>query len=609
MRDAAPWSVIGANSPPKRVATVFGLILVVLGLAGLLATRPVIDFVYTNYGLGSGPLARHLIFGEIYSLERYRELAILWAAWPSFLVAVVGVLVASSPLLPKHIWMGAYERRWEVGLWTIAIVGLLFRSRAYLEDRSLWLDEAFLAASFADRSLPEILTEPLSYGQTAPPGFVVLVSLLVSALGPSDLVLRLLPFIFSVLLVVCSVLFARDVLPTKMTMVTFVGCISFSPALIYYSHEFKPYAIDAFVTLAVIWAAASGHRTMKYGVLGWVGFTAAIFSITAVMTLTAVGVWFLISLFRRYRRGEREPSRTLKTIRTFSFWSLGGALHGAYLLQSGPDLQNLGTFWRDKGGFPPSGGLAQFFGWMGSSATELVWLSFGHPIRALPESWPGPLPLILVILLVMVLGAVFSFRCASIPLALIGVGYFFAFASIYPFSSRLNLYLIPAVALMFSCGVHALSKLEIRTLAKVVPRVALGLLSVPLVLDLFFFGKPFNSNDMKWLLQEVDARAKVGDLVTSPDQAILDWYTTDDESFGPKEVEIESLESEVRENPNSTIWLVATDSGFDSLDDFLFETHVVSCDHNLSWSWLRVWIPRAEAPVSPNFCDFDSDKF
>ena len=90
---------------------------------------------------------------------------------------------------------GMREKPWSSILSAaILIAGLLLRLLHYLNNRSLWLDEAKLARNILDRGPIELLT-PLEYNQGAPILFLLLVDATTALLGSSELALRLVPLL------------------------------------------------------------------------------------------------------------------------------------------------------------------------------------------------------------------------------------------------------------------------------------------------------------------------------------------------------------------------------------------------------------------------------
>ncbi len=78
------------------------------------------------------------------------------------------------------------------------LFGILVRLIQYLNNRSLWLDEASLALNIINRSYGE-LAQTLDHNQAAPLGFLWLEKLSTQIWGNNEYSLRLLPFIASIL--------------------------------------------------------------------------------------------------------------------------------------------------------------------------------------------------------------------------------------------------------------------------------------------------------------------------------------------------------------------------------------------------------------------------
>src|SRR5215831_4593695 len=76
----------------------------------------------------------------------------------------------------------------------ILLVGIVFRLRQYLINRSLWADEAMLALNIVNRNFAGMF-QPLDFNQGAPIGFLLVEKFFNTLLGRNELVLRLLPII------------------------------------------------------------------------------------------------------------------------------------------------------------------------------------------------------------------------------------------------------------------------------------------------------------------------------------------------------------------------------------------------------------------------------
>ena len=123
----------------------------------------------------------------------------------------------------------------------ILIIGIILRIHQYLMNRSLWLDEAFLALDIKNLGFRELLN-PECYGQVAPIGFLLLEKLSATIFGVSELSLRLLPFLSSIIFIIIIYRFLKAISKSYYLLAFSLMC--FSPTLIYYSSELKQYHFD-----------------------------------------------------------------------------------------------------------------------------------------------------------------------------------------------------------------------------------------------------------------------------------------------------------------------------------------------------------------------------
>jgi hypothetical protein len=128
-------------------------------------------------------------------------------------------------------------------------VGIFFRLEVYGHGRPYWMDEGSLAGNVVDKR-PLDFSEPLTGDQLAPFGFLIVVRAVVSILGRSPYVTRLLPLVCGILALVAFTVLARRILPRRAALVA-IALFAFSDDLIYYSSEFKPYSLDLAVGVAI----------------------------------------------------------------------------------------------------------------------------------------------------------------------------------------------------------------------------------------------------------------------------------------------------------------------------------------------------------------------
>jgi hypothetical protein len=207
-------------------------------------------------------------------------------------------------------------------LWLIGSLGAACRLAQYAANRSLWLDESFLALNVLQRDYSRLL-QPLDYNQGAPVGFLWLTRALVGLLGSSEPVLRLAPLLAGLAALPLFALLLRRVTGGRPALVGF-ALFALAEPLIYYSAEFKQYSLDALATVLGLWLGArlldARLPPGRWLLLGLGGAMLAWLSHPAAFTLFAV--WSIL-LLRRLTRREHAAAIAV---------AAGGLLSAAGLL-------------------------------------------------------------------------------------------------------------------------------------------------------------------------------------------------------------------------------------------------------------------------------------
>lgn len=179
-------------------------------------------------------------------------------------------------------------------LWVAIAVGVALRCVQYFLNRSLWIDEAFLALNILDRTFLELL-KPLDYNQGAPVGFLVVEKLAVQMFGSSEYSLRLFPFVAGVAAIFLFYRVAKRTLQLPAVVVA-VGLFALCDRLIYYSAEVKQYSSDVAISLLIYLLAIELERpsVLKLIVFAGFGAIAVWFSHPSVFVLAGTGSCLLI---------------------------------------------------------------------------------------------------------------------------------------------------------------------------------------------------------------------------------------------------------------------------------------------------------------------------
>lgn len=346
-------------------------------------------------------------------------------------------------------------------------LGILLRLREYLFNRSLWLDEAFLVSSIINRSFSGLF-KPLDYNQGAPIGFLLLEKLSTTLFSNSEYALRLLPLaagITSLFLFykVANGFCRKEAVPIAL------GLFVLSERLIYYSSEVKQYSSD--VTLALllylifISVETKRSKDSSFYVYGMVAALSLWFSFPALFVLIAVGscLWVPALMGREWKRVGH-----LSCI----FVVCGISLMMYYLLAL-KDLSHNSTqlhnFRNNFMPLPPK--HMSDVGWFFTSFEDL----FRNPIGLYLKGF-GP---------TLTIFGCFSFYreekkyllalLLPLLLTLLASGF-----RLYPFTTRLLLFMVPILIILISEGILEFSK--------IVPRYSL-ILGVMVVVTVFW--QPF----------------------------------------------------------------------------------------------------------------------
>ena len=335
-------------------------------------------------------------------------------------------------------------------------VGVALRAVLYLSGRSLWIDEARLALNIAGRGYGGLL-RPLDYDQAAPPLFLWTEKLATDLFGVHDLVLRALPFAAGV---AALFLFARVAgrLLSGWPAVVAVAALALAPALVFYSAELKPYAVDLAVSLVLIyatmtWVERPDARLAR--LLPWFGALSVWASAPAMFVLPTTAAAMLLS-------GRENVRATLERMRlALLAWPISMAL--AYVAVYRPASHNDYLHWYWNNSFLA---VAQHerVARATTAARDVIWGltvgAFRPPIERFvqpPELYAltGYAVLVLAILALIGIGAVLrSWRPWQSAL-LLGPACVLVCASamsLYPLSLRLVLLLGPALYLLLAAG-------------------------------------------------------------------------------------------------------------------------------------------------------------
>jgi hypothetical protein len=363
--------------------------------------------------------------------------------------------------LPQRL--GGLDWRWATVM-AIAL-GVVFRVAQYLANRSLWLDEVYLAMNIINRPFAELL-RPLSDNQGAPIGFLFLERLVVQLGGTNEYALRAFPLLSGVASIFLFYLVAKHFLSRWAVGIALI-LFAVSEPLIYYSSEVKQYAFDVFIALCIYYAIIRVNRLglsrLNLWLLVLTGVVSVWMSDPAVFVLVGAGSGLLLSSVR-----GREKTTVYLLAVVLVLWLASFVINYGVRLSNLASNLTLQEFWQEYFmPFPPvSLGDVRWFAQVASDAVSFL--------------FQGSSSLLIGLVLALGLWAAFSRRIiwllvAPIIFALLASGLHY-----YPFYQRFLLFALPSLILLCTLGiesvVHSISAQTSNLLASL---VFVGLIALP----------------------------------------------------------------------------------------------------------------------------------
>ena len=184
------------------------------------------------------------------------------------------------------------------------MIGVLLRLKIYIQNRSLFIDEASLARNIAERSYGGFFSS-LSYQQYAPPLFLVKTKMVTEAFGNYEWALRLIPLLAGLWSMWLLWLMLKEWVKSPVVRVYGLSMFCLAFITIRYGTDFKQYSSDGFLALLFLWLATkdrqviwTGQRVAYWAFFGSLGIW---YSMPLVFILSGVGLFFLSVNWKQWR--------------------------------------------------------------------------------------------------------------------------------------------------------------------------------------------------------------------------------------------------------------------------------------------------------------------
>lgn len=190
-------------------------------------------------------------------------------------------------------------------VYVMLIVGLAISLIQFFYNRSLWLDESYLALNIVDRSYAGLL-QPLDNIQVAPILFLQIEKLCSDLIPNSELGLRLFPLLSFILSLFLLRKLLGSVHRSVFTLIFSLCLFVFNPTVIYYSSELKQYMSDLLVLMYMYYFLLKDYRdeTQKYYILGAAGAVGIFLSNVAPIILFTVGLYLFFDSYYQKKKAH-----------------------------------------------------------------------------------------------------------------------------------------------------------------------------------------------------------------------------------------------------------------------------------------------------------------
>jgi hypothetical protein len=339
-------------------------------------------------------------------------------------------------------------RRLELGVFAVGIGVRLVR---FLEVRPLWIDEVLIALNVLP-SAPSDFLQPLAHAQISPVGFLLGEWLVTRVAGGGEHALRFLPFVASVIaLIAFSRLARRTLEPGPALFATAVAALS--PLLIYYAGEVKSYTLDWLCAVLLMHATLSvaedptSRAWMRWSLTA--GFGALMSTAAPFFVAGCAMALLVVPAIRAPRALLRLAAATAPAVLLF-----GVQYFTTY--DSSFTRAAMDSYWtREFLAARP----AEAFGQVARFArTFVVDVVFGDRVA---DSMPRKS--MTVIMLLSAVGALLMARRSLMVAAMVFAPALLAAVAAlmhrWPLTSRLLLFLVPALVMSLSSGLSALTQL------------------------------------------------------------------------------------------------------------------------------------------------------
>lgn len=396
------------------------------------------------------------------------------------------------------------NRAYLASLALVVVLGIGFRSAGYFDGSiSLWWDEVDWLIKLLDRPITELRFRPIGY---------MWLSRLMVGIQIDETFVRLTSFVPSLLSIALVYSISTRIFKSRVSILFALFIFCLNTPLIAFAKEFKPYSMEVFVHLGLVWLTLRYSEVESKARLSWVLGCCAVGMTLAYNIVFLFPSIMLTLMWLSYRNGDR---RTLSILVSVSAAALVFLILLAKLtVLSQLDLARQESYWGTKYDvFFMGSGIFDRITWLFGKYADLVhaslrakvFWSFGFDLKVVlaPVAYAAHLAGLITLVARRDIARALLF---VLPIA---VAIFFNGLGMWPFGAfRTSLFLYEYFAFISLLGLDAALTASSRTMRVGAAVVVAAIVSLQLPLDLSYHNvKPLGSltyhSEMRAVLEHI----------------------------------------------------------------------------------------------------------
>lgn len=353
-------------------------------------------------------------------------------------------------------------------LWLLVIIGVVIRFKAYSFNPSFWLDECMLGVNINEIGSNYLkYFRPLALQQCAPPLFLITCRLILDIshqaghLYNQDWVLRLFPFLCSIVSLPLFAILLTKISTNKYFIWLSMAMLAFNRTAIYYSQEFKQYSCEMMFSLILLLIFCS--IDLKKISIKKLGSYVFVFALSMWFSSSAILILFVGYLLLLYEILKNKIYDKLKI--SILLIPLIGNMIAYYFLYFKAVNSRLHDY------------MVNY--WTNIQPSFFTFSNFGDLfVSKMQDCIHFPYPKLLILFLIISLiiflaNREINYKIRFLVPCLITFILVASFASIYPFEQRLILFLLPIFIIVYAQFAFLLKENWISTIALVLTFIVL----------------------------------------------------------------------------------------------------------------------------------------